>query len=326
MIEFLRMKLSLRSSLTRTLLPVMVFMLISNAFGSDYEHAHQLVTQRQWAQVLPLLKTLHDEAPSSVLIGQDYAQALLRMNRRDEAMGLFKKYGFYKEAQNAGHLFLTQETFRLYQEGLAFISNKKYSQACDRFERALEKDQSHLWIQLRLGQCKVLDGNGESAVRHLESIERLHGEQNESILWKGKALSLRGQTAEAISQLKKAIELLPRSELAPIWLSETYLVSGQRALALTVLEEDLRRNPEHTYALVSLIRVRISQPLNPTQLLDVQKQLELAKSKLPRYESPELPPSESELGLELRDPALTARAIELLRLRIRELSTKRAAS
>ncbi len=316
----------MKSSLTRAFWPVMGFMLSSNAFGVDYEQAHQLVTKRQWAQVLPILKSLHDEAPSSVLIGQDYAQALLRMNRREEAMGLFKKYGFYKQAQSAGHLFLTQESFRLYQEGLSFVTGKKYSQGCERFERALEKDQAHLWIQLRLSQCRILDGNGDSALKVLEAATRIHGEPSEAILWKGKALALKGQTAEAISELKHAIDLLPQSELAPVWLSESYLLSGQRAAAIAILEEDLKRNPDHVYALVSLIRVRISQSLNPTQLLEVKKQLELAKTRLPRYESAQLPPFESALGLELRDPALASRAIELLRLRIEELSTKKSAS
>jgi len=304
----------------------MGFMLISNSFGSDYEQAHELVTKREWAQVLPILKSLHDEAPSSVLIGQDYAQTLLRMNRREESMALFKKYGFYKQAQAAGHIFLTRESFRLYQEGLAFISEKKYSQACNRFERALEKDLTHLWIQLRLAQCRILDGKADSALKLLDGMTKIHGEQNEGFLWKGKALSLKEQTAEAITQLKRAIELLPKSELAPIWLSESYLVSGQRALALSVLEDDLKHNPDHVYALVSLIRVRISQALNATQLLEVKKRLELAKTKLPRYESQKLPPFESQLGVELRDPALAGRAIELLRLRIEELSSQKSAS
>lgn len=326
MVEFFRMKPSLKFSLTRSFWPVMGFMLISNAFASDYEQAHQLVAKRQWAEVLPILKSLHEEAPSSVLIGQDYAQTLLRMNRREEAMGLFKKYGFYKQAQSASSAFISQESFRLYQEGLGLIETKNYGSACEKLERALEKDQMHLWIQIRLSQCRILDGKADSALKILEAIVKLHGEQNETYLWRGKALALKGQTPQAIEELKRALELLPHSELAPVWLSESYLVSGQRPLAVGVLEQDLKNNPNHLYALVSLIRIRISQPLNATQLLEVKRELQLAKSRLARYEAPTLPPFESPLGLELRDPALASRAIELLRLRIEELSTKRSAS
>lgn len=327
MIESFAMRHAFRSSLSRgrrTVEKSIVafgFLLVSTAISaqaSDYEKAHQLVVQQKWTEALPLLKALHEEAPASMMVGVDLAQTLIRLNRREEAITLLKRYGMTKQAQVAARSFITQESYKLYQEGLNLLESKKYGPSCDRFEKSLEKDQAHLDIQIRLIQCETLDGNIDAALRFVDSVERMYGEQPESTLWKGKALSMKGQTERAVAAFEKAVKMLPTSELAPVWLAETLYANGQKASAFSTLEADLKKNPQHVQSLITLARLKFSQSQNLAQFQEVQKDLQIAQSRMEKYASPKLRRFESELGVELRDAELTSKAIQLLSERLQE--------
>jgi len=317
----------LRLSLTRGIRAVersAPFILLGIFFGataagaSDYERAHQLVVQQKWAEALPLLKALHEEAPASTLVGTDLAQTYIRLNRREEALVLLKKYGLVKQASVVARSFLTQESYKLYQEGLNLLETKSYRSAKERFEKALERDQNHLEILLRLGQSEILDGNADAGLKALERLAKIYGAQPEATLWEGKAYSMKGEGEKATRLLRDALRALPTSESAPIWLAETLYANGQKASAVAELEADLKKNPQHVQALLTLARLKLSAAADAAQIQEVQKDLQVAHSRLERYSSPKQKRFESDLGVELRDPEFTAKAFQLLSDRLQE--------
>lgn len=297
-----------------------------SAEANDYERAHRLVVQQKWTEALPLLKALHEEAPGSTLVGTDLAQTLIRLNRREEALVLLKKYGLVKQASVVGRAFITQESYKLYQEGVNFLETRSYRQAKERFERALERDQAHFEILVRLAQSEILDGNADAGLKTLERVTKIYGTQPEVALWQGKAYSMKGQGERAVSLLRNAVRTLPTSEIAPIWLAETLYANGQKASAIVELEADLKKNPQHVQALLTLARLRLSAATGPAQVQEVQRDLQIAQSRMEKYASPKLARFESDLGVEMRDPEFTAKAYQLLSERLQERLKQQPAS
>jgi thioredoxin-like negative regulator of GroEL len=248
-----------------------------SALAGEYEDAQKLLTNQKWAEALPILKQLNEEEPESVTIALDLSQVLLRLNRREESLELLRKYKLNRQADIAARSFISKESFRFYQQGLDWLTKHSYPQACERLERALEKDQGHLDILLRLAECEILDGNADSALRLLDSLERIHGKTAETQLWRARGLALRGRNEEAIaifaaiSAAGKTAE--PTTELISLWWSEALLATNQKSAAQTVLDADLKKNPSHLQTGLASLRLRLAQAESPNQLFAIDRDL-----------------------------------------------------
>jgi tetratricopeptide (TPR) repeat protein len=249
---------------------------VSISFAGEYDDARLLLSAQKWAEALPILKALNEEEPESITIAQDLAQVFLRLNRREEALELLKKHKLNRPAEIAARTFLSKESFHFYQQGLDWLGKRAYSQACERFERALERDQTHIEILLRLSQCEILEGNADLALKNLEQLERIHGKTTESQAWRARAGALRGRNEEAIALLASLVTSKtsePLTELIPLWWGEALLAAGKKSAALNVFEADLRRNPNHLQTGLAAIRIRLSQTESPNQVMSIQKDL-----------------------------------------------------
>ncbi len=249
---------------------------ISGAAAGEYEDARKLITAQKWSEALPLLKALNEEEPDSVVIAQDLAQALLRLNRREEALELLRLHHLVKPAEFAAKSFLSKESFRFYQQGLDWLSKRSYAQACERFEKALEKDQAHFDILFRLSQCEILDGNADLGLKSLDGFERIHGKSTESSLWRARALALRGRfdeaqllfSANATAKLSDSL-----TELNSLWWGEALLAANQKGNAGTVFENDAKRFPAHLQTLLASLKLRASLAESPNQYLAIHQEL-----------------------------------------------------
>src|SRR6186997_106604 len=103
----------------------------SIAFGSDFEDARRLIQDQKWAEALPLLRQLNESEPKSKIIAHDLAHALLKSNRREEAISVLKKADMNKAALVAGETFLTKESLRLHRQGQNLLETGSLSLACD---------------------------------------------------------------------------------------------------------------------------------------------------------------------------------------------------
>lgn len=248
-----------------------------SALAGEYEDAQKLLAAQKWAEALPILKKLNEEEPGSVTIALALSQDLLRLNRREESLELLRNYNLNRQADIAARSFISKESFRFYQQGLDWLTKHSYPQACERLERALEKDQGHLDILLRLGECEILDGNADSSLRLFDQLERIHGKTPETQLWRARALALRGRNDEAIANFSalgatgKTPE--PTAELIPLWWSEALLASNQKGAALSVLEADVKKNPKHLQTGLALLRHRFAQAESPNQYLAIDRDL-----------------------------------------------------
>lgn len=251
-------------------------MSISFATAGEYEVARKLLQDQKWTEALPLLKTLNEEDPDSGVIAEDYAQVLLRLNRREAALELLRSHHLNRQAEIAGKSFLSKESFRFYQQGIDWLAKRSYPQACERFEKALERDQAHAEILFRLSQCEILDGNAELGIKILEQIERVYNKTTDTTLWKARALALRGRFDEAFplfttSNLVKASE--PNTEWTALWWGEALLASGQKNQALQILENDVKKYPHHLQTAMSLLRLRLANAESPNQFRAIAEDL-----------------------------------------------------
>ncbi len=254
------------------------------ARGGEYEEARALVAAQKWNEALPILKSLHEEEPESATLGQELAQVLLRLNRREEALEILRQHRLGKASEIAAKTFLSKESFRFYQQGLDWLTKRAYAQACDRFERALEKDQGHIEILLRLAQCEALDGNADLALKLFDQIERVHGKTPETQLWRARMLAQRNRAEEALplfAGLATGSRLPePNAEWVSLWWSEALLGLGKKSEALAVLEEDARKSPHHLQTVLAWLRLRFTQAESPNQFLALEKELKQWEGRL----------------------------------------------
>lgn len=276
------MRFSLYLSLASLCSGVMVGVVFT-ATAAEYENAQKLLGSQKWSEALPLLKLLNEEEPDSVVVAQDLAQVLLRLNRREEALSLLRSHRLMKQADIAAKSFLSKESFRFYQQGLDFLSKHSFPHACERFEKALEKDQAHFEILFRLSQCEVLDGNNDLALKLLDGFERIHGKSNESSLWRGRALALRGRLEEALTLFATTASSKlsdPLAELNSLWWGEALLGAGQKTQAVSVFENDAKRFPTHLHTILALIKFRLTLAESPNQFLAINKDLRALEKSL----------------------------------------------
>ncbi len=244
--------------------------------AAEYEDARKLISAQRWGEALPLLKVLYDEDPDSVVIAQDLSQSFLRLNRREEALEILRKHKLTRQADIAAKSFLSKESFRFYQQGLDWLTKRAFSQACERFEKALEKDQAHSEILYRQIQCAILDGNPELTLKVLDNFERIHGKNPETILWRARALALRGRFEEAIVLFSmntngKLPDVL--AELNTLWWGEALLASGQKSQALTMFENDAKRFSNHLQTTLALLKLRFASAESPNQFSAIDQEL-----------------------------------------------------
>jgi tetratricopeptide (TPR) repeat protein len=300
----------------------MVGLLSASTSAGEYEDAQTLLTAQKWNEALPILKKLNEDEPNSVTIAQDLAQVLLRLNRREEALELLREHQLNHQADIAARSFISKESFQFYQQGLDWLTKHAYPQACERLERALEKDQAHFDILLRLAECEVLDGNPDLALKFFDQLERIQGKTTETTLWRAHSLTLRGHTEESLPLFVslpsggKVGE--PSVELIALWWGETLLAANQKSAALTIFEADLKRYPAHLQTALAAIRLRLLQAESPNQTLAVERDL-TAWEKLLASRLIQKPKHSSEFVFDPFDPEAIQRTAADTRQQLRLL-------
>lgn len=282
---------------------------------SDYADAKALLARNKWEEAAIVLRSVLKKSPGFFPGAIELARALVYLGRREEALTLLsqaisrqppgtRKTALIARVSVVSRMFLTQKTFQAYQDGLNLLSLQKFRAARERFESAIEAEPDNLEVLTRIGECLVLEGDYDSAAERLRLAKRLNPYEPEISLWLGRALHQRGELGQALDELRVASEGLDGSERAPIWYALALLSAGNRKGAIQELESDTEERPFHLTSMVTLARIRTeSSRDNVESLWSARKELQVALSRLPQYASGEPSRSESELGVELRQPA-----------------------
>jgi predicted Zn-dependent protease len=282
--------------------------------NSDYFEAKQLLAKRKWNEAAIVLRTVLKRSPDFTPAAVGLANALAYSGRREEALSILgqmtaKENGkaratLISRARVLSKVFITKETFQIYQDGLNFLFVKKTHPARDKFEKALLAEPDNVEILTRLGQCLVLDGDFDSASERLRLARKLNPYESEVSAWLGRALSQRGEAVEALSELQRAKAENPDSEMIAVWLSEALENAGQKAQALQTLDDNIRAYPNHVAALYQLEKLRTQQVGSPDRktLQAMGRDLRLGLSRVSAYPDTFKPLSE-DLALDVRPSA-----------------------
>jgi Flp pilus assembly protein TadD len=282
--------------------------------NSDYSQAKQLLTQRKWEEAAIILRGIFKKNPEFTSSAMDLARALAYSGRREEALTVLahasthlsgaRRKAVINRSRVLSRIFLTQQASQIYLEGLTLLQTQKYRPARERFEKSLELEPDNVEILMRVGQCLVLEGDNDSAAERLRLARRLNPYEAEVKLWLGHAMHLRGELTEAVEELKVAYAGLEGSERAPIWYAQALVSADQRKNALVLLVQDLKIQPFHLLALVTLaqLRAQASRGDEKEELAEARKDLQLAESRLALSPTPDGAHFEGELGIELPPP------------------------
>jgi tetratricopeptide (TPR) repeat protein len=264
-----------------------------------------------------LLRRIVKDSPRFTIASMNLAKALLYSGRREEALSVLEKASLTRQHRVLSRLFLTQETAKIYQEGLSLIHRNFFRQGRVVLLRALEREPDNVEILLRMGQCLVLEEDPDSAVEKLYVAKKLAPFEPEVSLWLGRALQKRGELKKAFSELQTAHRALRGSELAPLWYSEVLNAFNQRAEALKLLDEDIKEHPLHLNVLLYSAVLKFQHfHKKPSVFGSIRRDLQLILSQLNHYGTPKNPKFEGELGLDLRDKDFVQTESNALLMRI----------
>ncbi|MGZ3687522.1 MAG: tetratricopeptide repeat protein [Bdellovibrionota bacterium] len=304
---------------------------LDRATESDFNEGRSLIAKRKWEDAAIVLRSVWKRSPFYSPVALNLATALTYSGRREEALSILaqsaqrekgaQQAAIIRKARVLSLIFINNGTFQIYQDGVNLMFAHKYRAARERFDKALEKEPDNVGILTRVGQAHVLEGDYDSAVERLRLAKRLNPFEPEIRMWLGRTLHQRGELKEAVEELRSAALELSSSELAPVWLAEAQVSLGLKSSAIQVLEEDVKREPLHVRALLTLAHLQITtEPSSDSakdqqQLWSARKEVQLALSRLEKYSTPDSPAPMGELSIDLRPSAseVTAEATKLLR-------------
>lgn len=291
-------------SLSRSLPELLTF--------QDHEEGNRLLKERLWPEAAIVFRSILRRGPAPLSVSFGLTQALIYSGRREEAIRVLERLLSAKKKEQdplllqnrirvISRLFLSNQVFQIYQDGLNLMEPGKYRLARERFEKSLELEPNNAEVLLRMGQCLVLEHDYDSASEQLRLAKRLNSYEPEIALWLGRALVERGELKEALAELRWAKKELSRSERAVLWYAEALVLNGQKSQAMQVMEQDLQSQVFHLNALFALAKLRLTKNFPDYSTLWVaRKELQLLLSRLDQVSSSQESINfESEIGVEL---------------------------
>lgn len=298
---------------------------------SDYERARAALARRDWEQSAELLRRILKNTRGVPELVLELAKSLLYSGRREEALNALRdaatrergqsRVDLLKKADLYSRIFLTNDAYQTYQNGLNLLVMRRHKDARERFEAARRLEPNHIEVLIRAGQGYLLEGDFVTAIERLEQARKLNPNEPEARLWLGRALHQRGRLTEALDELRAVTTVQrPLSELAALWFAEALVDAGEKTAAIQFLEKDVKGEPFHLQPLVMLAKLRYQAVgRDPAALMGVRKDLQIALSRAEQYASSEgvrLSRSDGPLTVDLRDPVALKTEIQSLFQRV----------
>ncbi len=288
----------------------------------NWSDAKQLIKKEKWNEAANVLRVLNLQNPRDASVVDALSAVLIRIGNRASAVQVLlqfseklnskEKQRMISRSQILSRTFISNAWFERYQEGLNALLGKKYRNAQEKFERVLAEDPQNCEVLIKLGQCLILEGEFDAALQRLSLAKSINPTDSEAILWLGKAYLSRGNSKDALRELRSLDPEMRRTEIAVLATAEAQSLAGQHGLALRTLQLDLDEHPLHVRALVFSAKIKLQTARTDLDALwSARKDLQLAWSRVENYDSDETP--DREFGL------VTRRSAEDLKSEIQKL-------
>ena len=288
----------------QALVPSGIPEVLRDCLSSD---AEAYLDRHKWTEARDCYLDIIKRDSGSVTIWVGLATSLTYLGHREEALKrLSQAVNYVKSSQKAqlftrirvlSRLFLTNTTFQTYQDGLILLTSRKFKPAQEKFEKALSEEADNVEVLMRMGQSTLLDGSPKQALIHFKLAKQLDPFDPEIRLWLGRALQSRGNTGEALVELKEAHYSLKDSgkdsakgssrdsgkisETAALWYADSLASSGQIGTALRILSQDSKSNTSHLYSLLAAAKLRTQASRSDASSWNLaRKDLNLALKRL----------------------------------------------
>ncbi len=199
-------------------------------------------------------------------------------------------------ARSSAHPTENVKAYDLYLQGRNVLRNghnrDEVRKAADLFEQAIDKDSNFALAYAGLADAsdRMYGESRESlwaqkATLAAEQAARLSSTLPEVHLALGSVYSTTGKNAQAITELKRALELAPNSDEAYRRLGDAYLASGQAAEAIAAYQNAVGANPYFWWNHNSLGKAYLGLGDSAKAMEPFQKVVELASDNPIGYEN-----------------------------------------
>jgi len=264
----------------------------------EYQLAQTYIKQEKWPEAVIVLKSLNNHNPKKIKHALLLSESLVYLGRREEALNLLIQVYSKKETTKKNkkilvdkidvlsQVFMTNLTFQSYQDALSKMKDKKFKAALKGFYLMLSKEPKNLQILMRIGQSHFFLKQYSMATELFLEAKALNPHRAEVRLWLGKSLYFKNQFTRALKELKTANKQLKKSELAPVWLSKVLNEQGKLNKAISVLEQDIKKESTHVLSLFELaqLKLQLGQRGSVEKLWESRQALQLALSRFKQYD------------------------------------------
>jgi len=188
------------------------------------------VEDARYQEAIPLLKRALAEQPELPVANMQYGIAQARLKNYREALGPLQRAVKLMPDNGLGR----------YELGLALFETGDWKGAAPEFEAAVTRAPKWADAQFSLASVYARTDRVPEAIEHLDICLSLDPAHYRANLLRGRILSLQHKAAEAVPNLKKAVEAQPDSREAHLFLADAYDQLGDSAEAA---EERARAGP-----------------------------------------------------------------------------------
>ncbi len=280
---------------------------------SERPQIDRLMREKKYTEATILIRAVIQDSTLSVNDSLPFvlklSEALSRSGRREEALVLLGQYatqtsgvrqqGLIRRANVLSRMFLTEASFRTHQEGVNLLRALKVDAATEKFNSVFLSEPDNVEVLIRLGQCQLLKKEVTPAIERFRQARRLLPREPEIQLWLGRALQVKGDLTEGLEILLGAYKEFNQKEVAIVWVTEALWGAGQKNKALRILEEEVRRHPEHLWSITRWARYKLSITRDPQSLAALRRSLNTALSQVDGYLENRMNETEFTSGLPL---------------------------
>lgn len=151
-----------------------------------------------------------------------------------------------------------ENAFDYIAKGNQLANIKKYTEALEQYQKALEIDPKNNRATLLIGLCYAQSGDLDAALPFVQRAAK-NNPSYTTFYNLGLVHSVRGESAEAIAALDRALELEPKSFEAYYQKGLAYGQIKKYALAIPAYQKALELNPSFDNARISLFAALLAQ-------------------------------------------------------------------
>ena len=179
------------------------------------------VEDARYEEAIPLLKRALAEQPDLPVANMQFGMAQARLRNYSEAIGPLQKAVQLMPDNSMGR----------YELGLALFETGDWKGAAPQFEAAVARAPKWADAQFSLASVYARIDRVPEAIEHLDICLGLDPNHYRANLLRGRILSLQHKPAEALPNLRKAVEVQPDSREAHLFLGDAYEQMGDAATA-----------------------------------------------------------------------------------------------